>query len=192
MTKRKGKKNQKPVRFRRLLGPTKKDISRNWNPFQCEAYRRINFSRWDVKWRLERIKNGVWKQTANDNTTNNIKFYKYIRNKTAAKGSVNRPDKQCTKEIFKKDKEIAGKLNNVFASVFTLENQEIEEKGEKKPYYVKGRPSSYWDIKKNRESMKRWKKVLPCTSQHRGHSPENPEAWNACNLWFHTALSFAT
>ena len=55
---------------------------------------------------------------------------------------MNRPDKPCTKEIFKKDKEIAGKLNNVFASVFTLENQEIDEKGEKKPYYVKGRPSS--------------------------------------------------
>lgn len=30
-----------------------------------------------------------------------------------------------------KDKEIAGKLNNVFASVFTLKNQEIEEKGGK-------------------------------------------------------------
>lgn len=34
--------------------------------------------------------------------TNNIKFFKYIRNKTAAKGSGNRLDKQCTKEIFKR------------------------------------------------------------------------------------------
>lgn len=39
-----------------------------------------------------------------------------------------------------KDKEIAGKLNNEFASVFTLENKAIEER-EEKPYYVKERPS---------------------------------------------------
>lgn len=41
----------------------------------------------------------------------------------------------------RKDKEIAGKLNNVFASVFTLENKAIEER-EEKPYYVKEKPSS--------------------------------------------------
>lgn len=40
-----------------------------------------------------------------------------------------------------KDKEIAGKLNNAFASVSTLENKAIEER-EAKPYYAKERPSS--------------------------------------------------
>ena len=104
----KKKKIRKPTRFRSLLRPKKKDISRKWNPFLCEAYRRINFSRWDVKRRLERIKNGVWKQTANDNTTNNIKFFKYFGNKSAAKGSVNRLDKQCTKEIFKRIRRLQG------------------------------------------------------------------------------------
>lgn len=105
---KKKKKIRKPTRFRSLLRPKKKDISRKWNPFLCEAYRRINFSRWDVKRRLERIKNGVWKQTANDNTTNNIKFFKYFGNKSAAKGSVNRLDKQCTKEIFKRMRRLQG------------------------------------------------------------------------------------
>lgn len=40
-----------------------------------------------------------------------------------------------------KDKEIAGKLNNVFASVFTLENKAMEKR-EGKLYYVKERPRS--------------------------------------------------
>lgn len=37
-----------------------------------------------------------------------------------------------------KDKEIAGKLHNVFASVFTLENKAMEKR-EGKPYYVQER-----------------------------------------------------
>lgn len=41
-------------------------------------------------------------------TTNNIKFFKHIRNKTAAKGSVNWLDKQCTKEIFKRIRRLQG------------------------------------------------------------------------------------
>lgn len=41
-------------------------------------------------------------------TTNNIKFFKYIRNKTAAKESVNWLDKQCTKEIFKRIRRLQG------------------------------------------------------------------------------------
>lgn len=61
---------------------------------------------------------------------------------------MNQPDKQCTKEIFKRIRrlQIAGKLNNVFASVFTLENKAIEKR-EEKTYYVKERSSSDGDVK---------------------------------------------
>ena len=40
-----------------------------------------------------------------------------------------------------KDEKIAGKLNNVFASVFTPKKKAVEEK-EEKPYSVRERPGS--------------------------------------------------
>ena len=40
-----------------------------------------------------------------------------------------------------KDKEIAGKLNNIFASIFTVKNQEIEEKGGKNLIMWKAGPA---------------------------------------------------
>lgn len=104
----KEKKNQKTSKIQKTIGTKEKGYFKKLKSIPVWGLRRINFSRWDVKWRLEKIKNGVWKQTANDNTTNNIKFYEYIRNKTAAKGSVNRPDKQCTEEIFKRIRRLQG------------------------------------------------------------------------------------
>lgn len=73
-----------------------------------------------------------------------------------------------------KDKEIAGKLNNVFASVFTLENQATEEK-EEKTYCVKERPRSNRDIKGSLKSETRREGIcqVPVKALH---SPEPPAA----------------
>lgn len=51
-----------------------------------------------------------------------------------------------------KDKASAGRLNNVFASVSTLENRTVE-KTEEKFYYVREKPSSNRDIKGSQEPM---------------------------------------
>lgn len=49
------------LKFKSFLRLKKKDFLKYWNLFRYEVYRKINFSRWDVKYRLEGIKNGVWK-----------------------------------------------------------------------------------------------------------------------------------
>ena len=101
-------KKPKGIKIQKFIETKEKGFSKHWNLFPYEAYRKINFSRWDVKYRLEGIKNGVWKQTANDNTTNNIKFFKYIRNKKTAKGSVSWRDKPGTKEMFGRIRPVQG------------------------------------------------------------------------------------
>ena len=76
----------------------------------------------------------ICKQTVSDakkhfeeHVTNNIKFinkefFKYIRSRKPAREAVEPLDDKGVKGVLKEDREIAEKLNEFFASVFTAED----------------------------------------------------------------------